>query len=484
MKNINKNNYLITTDFLRYLPSRFYVLTNIFLILPFFANLLSIKEMGTFQICISILNLICTIFFDWIAKAVLRFYDKNKLQESLNKFFDNIIILYITNYFLFGILYLIFHGKMCEYLYIDRLTLFSIMILVIPCIIRQFLYQMLRLYGMPVLYTASIIIYQLLLVIITILFVHIGFNNVSAILTSMALAITILDFYIFKKIKRLILQKNNNNTLIKFEIDIIKKILKYGIPLVCTNFFIWGLFHYNKYFFQSSGNFNATGEFSLAAFITTGILTSIFSTMLFAVFPRILKRFETQRNLSALMTNLVRLYILYFVPLALIFCIFTKDLVTFFSTDQYKEITNILPFWAVCIFIHELGKIINVKYHLYNKNYIDTLVAMVCTTICIAITYPLVNLFGIKGAAIAMTIGFVTWIATNSLIKINNIKYIDYKAILVCLAVSLILSTAAYTITQPIKLITSSYVGKIVQILVFTCSYYYLLYKFRKTILK
>lgn len=483
MQKISKNNYLITTDFFKYLPSRFYILTNILLILPLFSKMLSVKEMGIFQIAISLLNLICTIFFDWISKSVLRFYDEHKLKSTLNIFFNNIIKLFIFNYTILIIIYLIFGEHICANLHIDKTSLLMVMIITIPCIIRQFLYQILRLLNKSIMYTISIIIYQVLLVVITLLLINKGINNVTGILIAIANSMLIIDIYIIRAVKHK-LKKEFKISASETNKEIIFKILKYGIPLVCTNFFIWNIYHYNKYYFQNSGHYNLTGEIALAGFLTDVLLTAIFSTLLFAVFPRLIKRYETQRSIKPLTTDIIKLYFVYFAPLTLVFCIFPQNIIEIFSNNQYTQTANILPFFALSCFIHELGKIINLKYHLLNKNYIGTITAMTSGIIFILLINSYGQFMGIIGCAGTMFLCFLFWIILNSIINFKELEFIDAKKIFKTLFIVIITSTIAFVISRPLQSITNNYIGNLLPILTFLAIYYFITYEFKRFILR
>lgn len=479
MNNINRNQYLISVDFFRYLPSRFYVITNILFILPLFSKTLSVNEMGIFQIGISLLNLICTIFFDWVSKSVLRFYNESKLKNELKTFFSNIFILFIINYLILLILYILFQEQLCKILHTNNVTIISIMILVIPCIIRQFLYQMLRLLNKTILYTVSIIVYQILLVAITLILIQNKIHNVTAIFTAMAIAITIIDILIVKYISSKV-----NFCITNYKNQFVLKFLKYGIPLVCTNFFIWSLLNYNKYYFRIAGDFNATGELALAAFITGSILTAIFSTLLFAIFPRIIKRYATKRPIKPILTDTIKLYFVYFLPITMLFCLFPQSILNIFSNNQYSTTVYVLPIFAIVIFIHELGKIINIKYHLLNKNYIDTIVAGFSGITCVIINGFLAQRYGIVGSAIAMLIGFLLWIIINANITSPKMSYINwhkaFKTILLCIIVCFIAYFIAIQLTQQ----NSSIFSQSLQLIIDLIICYLLLFQFRKIILR
>ena len=467
-------------DFFRYLPSRFYVLTTLLLIIPLFAKLLSVKEMGQYQIGISLLNLICTIFFDWVSKAVLRFRKKAELQGILTEFTSSIYTLFMCNYLIMLLLYFILKQKLCAYFFIDEMTLLSVMILVIPCLIRQFLYQLLRLLNKPFLYTFSIVFYQILLVLMTLLCIHKGTDNVSSILISMAIAITITDCLIIIKIK-----PKETFSLKHIKINIIQQCLKYGIPLIGTNFCIWGLWHLSQYYYQSHMEFESTGELAISNFIAKNILTAIFSTFLFSVFPRIIKKYETQKDISSFMTALAQLYCIYFLPLTMVFCFYSKNIIGIFTHDQYHYTIYLIPFFALSIFLHELTKIINVKYHLKNKTYVETGIS-VFTMICsIIINLILINLYGIIGAAVALLISFIIYMVLNTCINCEDLKYIDYGKVLKTLIFSIIICLIAFFCVQPFELLISGgTIFYVIKILLYLIISYTLTYTFKNLILK
>lgn len=476
---MNKIYFLITQDFFKYLPSRFYILTNILLIIPLFSKMLSVKEMGIFQLGISILNLICTCLFDWVSKSTLRFYEKNKKAHTLSEFVNNIFALFFINYFILILLYFKFRHVICSSFYITESTLASIMIIVFPCLLRQFLYQILRLLKKSVLYTVSIIIYQIILVATTILLINNGIENVSSIFIAMTIAISLIDIYILSEIK---MQTKLEFSLWNF--SYIKKYLIYGIPLVLTNFAIWSFFHFNKYYFQKLGDLTSTGELALAYFITTSTLTATFSTLAFAVFPRIIKLFENKRAIDEFITAMTQIYFVFFIPLALVFCFFPQEILDIFTNNQYKETVFLLPFFAISIFIHELCKIINIKYHLKNLTIIETATTTFTGILCIALNLYFIKQQGIIGAAIAMTVSFLILALIN--ISVNlKIKYINYKKVMKTFLKCLLICVFAYSITLPINLFSAATIlVQIAKLLTYLLGYYLIIYYFFKKVVQ
>ena len=158
-----RNYKIVLASFLSYLPSRILVILNSLIIVPILAYFLSTNEMSVFQICIGILNFVCTCSTDWIAKSVLRFFRKYKQDNRLNEFYSNIAMIEFIAILGIFISYFIFKNIVCTKFLISNQLFFLTLVLVIPCGIRQFLYQLLRILKMPYLYAISIVAYQLAL---------------------------------------------------------------------------------------------------------------------------------------------------------------------------------------------------------------------------------------------------------------------------------------------------------------------------------
>ena len=141
---IKKNYYLIFNNIMTYLPSRILIILNSVIIIPLFAYFLSEKQISIYLIALQALNLMCTCSFDWITKAVLRFYEKYNIKNSLNVFFSSIFWLSAVVYILIFISYFTFKDLILEKFAVDNISFLFTILLVLPCGIRQFLYQILR----------------------------------------------------------------------------------------------------------------------------------------------------------------------------------------------------------------------------------------------------------------------------------------------------------------------------------------------------
>lgn len=435
---IHKDYNIILSTFLKYLPSRFLVILNSLIIVPFFAFILSAKEMGLYQISIGALNLLCTCSTDWISKSALRFYEKYKIQNKLEEFFSNIIFLSIIAYAIIVLVYLFFADDISHKFYISKDILLLTLLLIIPCGIRQFLYQMLRVLNKPFLYTFSIIIYQFAHLLLFLILFNFLNNNVIAILTSMTIAMLIIDIYILKEINLKI------NLKFKPDLKLVKESLKYSLPTVITNTSIWALLHINKFIFQTHEMFDFTAIAGIAWLFTSYILTPLLSAFLFAVFPIIIKRYEHNLQIKTITTCTIRLYCMLFIPLVAAFIYYAKEITNTLFDSKYEQASIIIPFFALTIFLHELMKLLNIKYHLKNKTYLEMLVSLIAGAFCIWLNLALIPIYHLIGAGIAMLSSIALMIFLHSLIHFKTLDYLFPSKIFKTTGLTLIIGFVLY----------------------------------------
>lgn len=417
---ISRHYNYIFRNFLSYLPSRLLVIVNALLIIPFFAHILTKKEMGMYNLCVGLLTLTCTVTSDWIAKAALRFYEKYNSQNRLEEFYSNIFIISIASYLIIGMVYFTFSDLIVQKLYISRHLLFLTLLIIFPAGFRQFLYQMLRVFNRPFLYTISIILYQASLLLLF-LFIADFIPKTEALLIAMAAAIVIVDIYILKKIKLMIHMKFKWNSELLFES------LRYSLPTIITNVSLWTMLNINKYIFQYKQDFISTAVTSVVAMFASATITQIVSTFSFAMFPVIVQKYEkNEQDIKDFVTKTAQLYILLFMPVIGVFLYYSDMVSRIIFAGGYNEAKYFLPFFVSALFIHELMKLVNIKYHLSNKTYIEMVITFIAGVIAFILNLCLINSNGLFGAGIAVLASFIICAIMNLSYRIKEIDNIDF----------------------------------------------------------
>lgn len=468
---------IVLASFLSYLPSRILVILNSLIIVPILAYFLTSSEMSIFQISIGILNFVCTCSTDWIAKSVLRFYRRYHNENRLNEFYSNIAMLeFITILGVFAS-YFIFKDFVSTKFLLSNKIFFLTLVLVIPCGIRQFLYQLLRILKMPYWYAISIIVYQL-----SLLGLFFTFSNLipksSAILVAMTFAVALIDIILLYKLNL------RYKLSIKIDKNIVKNVLIYAIPLVFTNICIWLILHLGKFILQFNKEILNTAIVGTAWFFTTNALTPLFSLLLFAIFPLIIKRFEKKYRLKEFMTSALRLYIAMFLPFVCVFCFYSFDIAKLAFRQEYYYLGLLFPFCAVTIFVHEFMKLMNMKYHLKNRTYVETAISGLVAIVCVVLNFVLIRYFSILGVGIAMLASILLLFTLNSFVNFKHLNFIASTKVFKTLGTSMLISILAFAIVFLFTYKFNNNYVIVAKIIAFCLLYFALTLKFKKLVLK
>lgn len=414
-----KNYLIILRNILDYLPSRILIILNSIIIIPIFAHILDTKQMSIFLIAVQMLNIILTCTFDWITKAVLRFHEKYRYQGMLNALFSTIFWISIIAYILIFCSYFLFKDIILTKFAINNLTFLLTIFLVIPCSIRQFLYQILRIRNQAKLYTLSILMYQFGFIALF-LSIYQLLPNASAILIAMNIAIFIIDIYIIHSIKF------NYKLDVFIDKSIVLEVLKYALPLIFTNSCYWYILHISKFLFQHEQNYLNTAIVGTGWLLANSI-TPFMTVFMFASFPIIIKKFELKKRFKLYFTNMLQLFCFIFIPIISIFCFYSREITEIFFPAKYTPVAYILPLFALSVFLHELMKLINIKYHLKIKTYVEMFVAGLVALCAYYLNISLINKFAVIGAGIALFLTELILILINIFTGAKNLDYINYK---------------------------------------------------------
>lgn len=474
---IRRNYHLIFHNIITYLPSRILIILNSVIIIPFFTYLLCEKQMSIYLIAIQILNLMCTCSFDWITKAVLRFYEKYNLKNALGTFFSTIFWISVIVYLILIIGYFLFKEILLNKFSIDNVSLLLVLLIAIPCGIRQFLYQILRIKNKVKLYTFSILLYQLTFILMFFLLVKI-IPNAGAILFAMLTAVVFIDVYIIRLIYL------NYKIECKINPKITAEILKYALPLIITNTCYWGVLNFGKFIFQNTHQYLNTSITGVSWMLSENIMQPLVTVFTFASFPVLIKKFELKRKFKPYFTNIIQLYCFLLLPVLSVFCYFSKEIVHIILPENYKMAACMLPFFAFGIFLHELMKLINIKYHLKNKTYIEMGLSILITVMAFLFTVKMINLYSLLGAALALFLSEVTLIGVNLFVKFKSFDYINYRKIFKTFFISVFIGIILLGVIRVIFTIfpSAKYIYTL-KIIIFILLYYLLSYKFREKLL-
>lgn len=476
---MNKRIYYSYTAILKklvqYLPSRIVIILNSFFIIPIFAYFLTSKEMSIYLIALQILNFICTCTYDWIGKAVLRFHDKYLLENRIQEFFSTTFWISVITYIPVLLGFFVFKQQLTDNFSITGMGLILTVILVIPCGIRQFLYQLLRLKNRYNLYTVSIIIYQILLLAIFLVLFK-SYAEAIAVIAAMIIAICVIDVYIIRSINL------KFPILWVFDKKIAANIFKYSLPMVMTNWCYWGILHIPGFLFQSMEQYWNTAIFCLGRTLAMNIIQPLAALFIFVSFPVIMRLFERKLDVKPYVTNLIRIYLFILIPIVCGMCFYSREIVRLMLDSKYQTVAVILPIWIVSSFLHELLKLINLKYHIKITTYIEFLPSFLVTVAAVYAYYWAAQSSSVVTVVLISMAAELLLLLINSLINFKNFSYLNNSELVKTLIPMLGISVLSYFAINFIFVDLSPYAA-IIKIVMFLFSSYVISYLYRDRIL-
>ena len=123
-------------------------------------------------------------------------------------------------------------------------------------------------------------------------------------------------------------------------------------------------------------------------------------------------------------------------------------------------------------------KILNIKYHLKNKTYIEMLISVFAGIICVYLNFILIPEYNLLGAGIAMISSISLMIMLHSLIRFKSLNYIFPKKIFKTVIYTVLTGNIIYY-----ALSFANILHPIIKICSFIAVYYYAVWTFKNRIL-
>ncbi len=473
----------ISKNILSYVPSKLLVVVNVLFIIPLLSYLFSEKEMSFYFIAIYLVNIMCTCTSDWITKTIIRFHEKFNLNNKLDDFYSSIFWLILFANIIISILFVMFFGVFSKHFGVSTSLLIQTLCVLLPCGIRQFLFQFLRVTNRSFLYTSAIFLYQVFFIILILLFYKLHNTDATFIILAMNIAIMLVDIYMVKRTKL------DFKIKFKFDKEILFEIVKYGSPLIITNVCYWLTLHFSKLYFQEQGLFLCTSILGICMLLVNNIIQSVASSFIFAAFPVIVERYEHNKDVKKYWTMTLQLYLFFMLPVVMTFCFLAKEITHIFLPEKYFIGAVTLPLFAISGFAHEFLKLITVKYHLKNVTHTESLISFLLVLFSIFLNIFLINAFELLGAAVALLITEILFLLVNVLVKVKSFEDFAIFSTLKTLCLMVSVGALSYLIVICIasllqNFIASALVINIIKILSYITIFYSSCYILRNKILK
>ncbi len=256
---------------------------------------------------------------------------------------------------------------------------------------------------------------QILKLILTVIFLYMGWRVLGVILSNVVtiILITCISFYFMNRLIPLI--GDNNKSILEF-----KQLTRFSFPRLFSTFFIFLIMWTDTLmlgYFSDSGDvgvYNVTTRIVILGAVILNSFNTIFSPMISDLHNR-----EMMHQLESLFKTVTNWIFILSFPLFLILILFAKPILAIFGTGFIVGYS--------CLIILSIGQLINsitgpsgFMLLMSGRSYICLFNDLFVCIFNIILNYQLIPRYGISGAAIATTLS----IAMVNLLRLIEVFYI------------------------------------------------------------
>lgn len=421
---ILKNNDIIR-DLIYYIPSKVIPAFIGFFSVMIYTRLLTPNEYGIYNLIITTVSILTSVFLGWITQSSLRFYKQYELDDEEDIFLTTVILLL---FIISGLIILFFFllNRFTENLISgDFIYYLKIGILLVP--VGGFfsvVTTIRRAKRDSLFYSSYIGLRSLLKFLISVYLLYNTNLSIYALIIGVLIAdiiILLIEFY-FYKLKwnlKFIKTLHENYRYIK---TITKKIWKYGLPLIGVSITGLILNVVDRYMIQYYMDSDSVGLYSAGYKVAEMSIKNIFMILMLVAFPIIINSYEKfgAKVAAKKIAKFLSYYNLILIPAVVGISVLSEDITFLVLGDGFISSYHTLPWIALGVFAQGLTMYINKPYELRgNTKYIFFLL-LISSIINIILNILMIPRFGINGAAYATFLSYVLYLVI-SLIKIKGV---------------------------------------------------------------
>lgn len=389
----------------------------VFLIVPIYTYVLSTEDYGTIDLIISSINLLIPFTTLLIYEAVIRFLVGKECQKKVA--FNNSMAIFIVGS-IFSIAFSI------GILYVLHLTNYYIIftILLILTTYTTIFSQYLRATGDNWGFSIAGVINTFFTVMFNLFFLLVAKKGILGYLYSLIISQALMSIYVFVRCDTF-----NNLSPKLIDLNILKKMMFYSLPLIPNNIMWWIMNAGDKYVINYFLGAASNGIFSISYKIPT-ILTTIFSIFMQAwQVSAIEESSENSRN--DFYKNVFDTILFLLVWCTSIIIIIIKPLFENIIGSAYTISWKYVPMLCIGTLFNCLSTFAGVVYIVKKDSKTSFFTTFIGASINLLTNFILIKKYGLFGISIGTTLGYLTVMLIrlkdfkkyfgNSLINLNNI---------------------------------------------------------------
>lgn len=406
-------------DTLIYFMSKFLPSILSFAILLVYLSKMTPTNYGFFSVLIVSFGLIGIFSSQWIRSSMIRYYYE----------FNNIISTTVILQIIIGIIICIIIG-MAKFIFNFDLTISLISsIIIINILINELYNNYYRIVIKPKIVLWGNVIKNAFYAIFLLTIIVIDNSNVKFEQALIAFLIGLLVSNLYY-----ILSTRYQKFEMRIESSIIKKFLKYGMPLTIS--FSLGVLLQNidKYMITYILGVKNNGNYSIVFDFIHNYLYMVMGAIGLASLPRILKNKE-KININNEFSDYIRFFHLVCLPILFLFIIFTPELTIIINRFNYETNVYILILIGIATYFHGINSYVyGQAYQLMESTKNILLPSFVAILVNVVVNILFLEKYGVIISAISTLVAFIVsnfMLSLNINLKSKKINYKDYLLIII-----------------------------------------------------
>jgi len=399
-----------------------------FILVPFYTNIFEPNEYGYVPLVYTYIAVLNMVFLYGLDSAYIKFAGRKEHKDNPNVF-STVMISITTTTLLFGVILIVFDGfwasaiglpaKHTNLIFWSALTLIFDAIANIP-----FVY--IRLKNKPLRFSINKILFVVVNIIFNILFIVYWGWGIEAVFISNAIAALISLLMILPEVW--------SELNFKFDLELYKKIMKFGLPYLPAGMAIVLMQVVDRPIMESLTDTATVGIYQ--ANFRLGVFMMLFVNMFqYAWQPFFLQNAE-EENAKQLFAKVFTYFTLAGVLILLVVSLFIRDLATIqvfgksFIGQKYWAGLDIVPLILLGFLFNGFHVVFSAGIYMKEKSSVVPFIMLAGVLVTIIGNYLLIPIYGMMGSAVTVTLAYLLiavlfYVVTQ---KAYKIPY-DYKTL-------------------------------------------------------
>lgn len=366
-----------------------------FLLIPFYTYFFTKKELGEYDLLITTISLFAPLVSLQLSDATYRWLidlDKRaRNTNDLSKIITNSLLGYLVSMVVFAICFVIF-----IFFYPFKYNIYFLVILFLNGLL-PFLQNILRGSGETKAFAINGVITSFLIISFNVIFIYFCNFKIEGILLANIIAYILACSLILYKIN---IHKNFN---IKFcDIGLLKKMLRYSLPLIPNLMSWWLISSASKYIIVHFLGSESNGIYAISTRLP-GILVIINSVLILPLQDGILKKESKLEDYRKFLYQFFKMEFGLIMILIVLSPIFTK----YILNESFYESWRYMGFLFIGVGLNTLGAVLGLVYQKNLKTIKITYTTLIGAVVSVIFSYVLIQFYGLMGLSFAYMFGFL-----------------------------------------------------------------------------